>query len=99
MKQCEYLQQQPPRKQVLCRGNLSWSNDIDESISDIERVLIYVRRVRNNLFHGGKFPTPDGVVDEPGRDKQLIQECLTVLRAVLKLPSVQNVAQNFDPEE
>jgi len=42
-----------------------------------------VRRVRNNLFHGGKFlPVPPG---DPDRDKLLVQHSLTVLRTCMSL--------------
>jgi hypothetical protein len=42
-----------------------------------------VRRVRNNLFHGGKFLAPEGA--ENDRDQLLVQHSLTVLRACIPL--------------
>lgn len=98
LRSCAYLLQEPPKKQVLRDGHLAWSDAADTSLSDFERVLIYVRRVRNNLFHGGKFPAPDGPVYEVARNKKLIQDALAVLIAVLDLPGVEAVRANFAPD-
>ncbi len=42
----------PPRKQVIRDGRLDWEDAHPVGVSDAERIFIYVRRVRNNLFHG-----------------------------------------------
>jgi hypothetical protein len=89
---CVYLRQHPPKKQVVNNGNLEWVVR-PAAGSPIEDVLLSIRTVRNNVFHGGKFPT--GVVAEPLRDGQLIEECLAVLNAVLELPPPNNVAGYF----
>jgi len=93
LKACEYLLRHPPKKQILREERLTWTDTGDPSIPDVNQVLIYVRRVRNNLFHGGKFP--DASIEEVARNKQLIQDSLAVLNAVLGLPSVEKVARNF----
>jgi len=98
LRSCAYILQEPPKKQVLRDGHLAWSAAADTSVSDIERVLIYVRRVRNNLFHGGKFPVPDGPVEEVARNTKLLQDALAVLIAVLDLPGVETVRENFAPD-
>jgi len=56
-------------------------------------VLLSVRTVRNNLFHGGKFP--DGVITDPLRDEQLIRDCLAFLKGLLGLPLPKGVANVF----
>jgi hypothetical protein len=89
---CPYLLAKPPKKQVLRFGALDW-DALPKENSQIEGILASVRTVRNNLFHGGKFPT--GPVDEPLRDKQLITECLAVLQSLLQLPLPKNVAEHF----
>lgn len=43
-------------------------------------VLLYVRRIRNNLFHGGKF---NGHWFEPKRSEELLRHSLTILRGCL----------------
>lgn len=94
----KYLQENPPKKQIIHNGQLDWCDAPDPSLSDLEQILVYVRRVRNNLFHGGKYPDPVGPIEEVARNKQLIQESLAVLVAVLKLPGVESVAAYFAPD-
>src|SRR3546814_18633912 len=57
-----------------------WSSDVCSSDLRSDFVLTYVRRVRNNLFHGGKF---NGRWFEPQRSEQLLKHSLTILRACL----------------
>jgi len=90
---CQYLQQHPPRKQVLQNGALHWVARQGTSGSAIGDVLLSVRTLRNNVFHGGKFP--EGPVAEPLRDEALIRDCLTVLKGLLELPLPKHVANVF----
>ncbi len=46
-------------------------------------LLGVVRTVRNNLFHGGKFPLL--LVTEPSRDSDLITNGLAILKGSLAL--------------
>lgn len=89
---CPYLLANPPKRQVLRLGALDWEA-LPKGKSQIEDILGLVRTVRNNLFHGGKFPT--GPVAEPLRDKQLITDCLTVLQSLLQLPLPRGVGEHF----
>jgi hypothetical protein len=90
---CPYLQQYPPRKQVLQKGALCWVVRHGTSGSVIGDVLMSVRTVRNNLFHGGKFL--DGVITDPLRDERLINDSLSVLKGLLELPLPNRVADTF----
>lgn len=90
---CQYLQQRPPKKQVLRNGALFWVDRQGTSGSVIGDVLLSVRTVRNNVCHGGKFP--DGFVAEPLRDEALIRDCVAVLDGLLDLPLPKNVAILF----
>ena len=92
---CQYLQQHPPKKQVLQNGQLRWIERQGTSGSAIGDVLLSVRTVRNNVFHGGKFP--DGLIADPLRDEQLIRDCLAVLQSLLQLPLPNGVAEHFRP--
>src|SRR5689334_17856713 len=57
----EYLLTKPPKKQVLRAGKLEWETTPFDNVPRAQKVLTMVRRVRNNLFHGGKFfPTEAG---------------------------------------
>jgi hypothetical protein len=93
LKTCQYLQQHPPKKQVLRNGALFWVDRQGTSGSTIGDVLLSVRTVRNNVCHGGKFP--DGVVIEPLRDEALIRDCVAVLDGLLDLPLPKNVGELF----
>jgi len=77
----QYIAKTPPKKQVLQGTGLAWA-DSTPTEPAIKTLLIYVRRVRNNLFHGGKMS------EGSERDSTLIRESLAVLRAVLTLPKL-----------
>jgi hypothetical protein len=84
MRAIQLLDSAPPQKQVLKDGQLSWAdNKKDISESQEAWILRLVRTVRNNLFHGGKYP--DTVVPDLERDLQLLRACLTVLKQTLQL--------------
>lgn len=74
----DYISQRPPRKQVIRNGQLAWEDAIPQTNSQADLLLLYVRRVRNNLFHGGKF---NGHWFEPERSDALIRHSLVILRA------------------
>ena len=73
----EYLRSEPPNKQILRNKSLGWKAVEKQNISPLKQVVDAVRRVRNNLFHGGKFPVPSE--KEPGRNRKLLQSCETIL--------------------
>lgn len=91
----EYLEANPPMKQVQRGGVLAWKR-INEEPSRIQKLLFDVRTVRNNLFHGGKFP--EGLVHEPSRNVQLIQSCLSILNALAAVPALSHISQYFTAE-
>ena len=81
----EYLLDHPPAREVLVNGSLMWEAKAPSAhLPFADRVLQCVRRVRNNLFHGGKF---NSVQDsDPDRNNRLLQYS-TVLRACLRASS------------
>ncbi len=83
---CDYFIDNPPRKQILDGGNLAWSAPQFHTTKPLFIWLVLmVRSVRNNLFHGGKYPiTP---IQEPARNAELLQHTLTILHACLPLNS------------
>jgi hypothetical protein len=94
---CPYLLNHPPKKQVLEDGQLAWEVRGPAGGPAIEEILLSVRTVRNNVFHGGKFP--EGAVAEPLRDEHLIRDCLAVLHSLLSSPGLPNaVARYFTPD-
>jgi hypothetical protein len=83
----EYLIKHPPKKQIVRDNCLEWSQELPQHKSQSELVLLLVCRIRNNLFHGGKF---NGRWFEPQRSMELLVHGLVVLRAcVEKHPKVR----------
>jgi hypothetical protein len=76
----QYLLEQPPKRQIWVGGAVEWeavSND-DKSV---QALFGHLRRVRNNLYHGGKF---NGRWIDPDRSWQLIGHSLVILDALLE---------------
>jgi len=77
----------PPKKQFIAGGVIQWRDSSPGTDSQSDRLLIYVRRVRNNLFHGGKFN--DQWLD-PQRSEPLLRHSLTVLKVCVEaVPAVK----------
>ncbi|UEX76290.1 hypothetical protein [Sediminicurvatus halobius] len=90
----EYLWESPPRKQVLTENNGVKFCDfvIDPQQRELQQLLLMIRTVRNNLFHGGKH-LPDGEM-EPGRNEALVRSSLVVLRTCAQL--VEDVRESYE---
>jgi hypothetical protein len=86
-----YLTGAPPKKQVVTNAGLEWSDDNFNGAFDLLRGLVLLRRVRNNLFHGGKFQS--GLAAEVSRDMKLLNASLAVMEACLR--SAPNVGYHF----
>jgi hypothetical protein len=88
---CEYMLINPPLRQVLLNGKLGWdTSGPDQSLTETERLLALVRRVRNNLFHGGKFSNE--VFESTERHERLLRSSLLILEECLRIsPNVQVV--------
>lgn len=80
----DYLLGQPPRKQVRREGALTFQEQtVDKNQTIAQQILLMVRTVRNNLFHGGKY-LPVGEI-ETGRNEVLVSHSLEVLRRCIYL--------------
>jgi len=84
----DLLRDTPPKKQIIRDGHLHWDQDRFVSGFDLARLLCLVRRVRNNLFHGGKVLELDG-----DRNTKLIDASIAVIQAILA--SDDSLRQNF----
>ena len=85
----EYFKSRPPGKQTQQEGELGWTPQSPyHGEKLLPWLLVAVRRVRNNLFHGGKFP---GLrISDPSRGRELISNAIVILDACLILdPSVR----------
>jgi hypothetical protein len=79
-----YLLTAPPRKQKVDGAQrMGWKwmpNEPRGTESAEEYLLRLVRDVRNNLFHGGKYPPPNKPIDGQAlRSSDLLKACLTIL--------------------
>jgi len=72
-----YLQERPTRRQVWRNGSLGFDVIEQGARSDVRHLVELVKAIRNNLFHGGKYPF------DPVRDNGLLQCGLTLLTAWL----------------
>lgn len=70
-----YILKNPPKKQIVKDGRLSWGTP--PCINSSQCYFGAVRRVRNNLFHGGKF---NSHFFEPERSAKLLKGVLCVLK-------------------
>jgi hypothetical protein len=93
--QAQYLLSSPPRKQVIENGALDWKDTPRCNEGDLNWLLILVRRVRNNLFHGGKMTSqvPD---EEHLRRRKLVKASLAVLDDAMRLDA--NIARFFSDD-
>lgn len=78
----DYIVTRPPKKQKVKDNQLVWRAAPAGGANPADDLLIYVRRVRNNLFHGGKY-SRDWL--DPERSEPLIRHSLTILDACLEL--------------
>jgi hypothetical protein len=96
-----YLLQEPPQRQIFIKSskNIQWqANSKRSEEGDSEYLLRLVKDARNNLFHGGKYPLPDGPIsDQTLRNSQLLQACLTLLEKSLELDA--DVKHFFEEHE
>ena len=76
----KYLQQHPPKKQVMNDGELVFQEP-ESASSDSQFVIDAVKTVRNTLFHGGKEIA--GSLAE--RDRLLLRSCLDILGLAIRL--------------
>lgn len=86
---CDYLLLNPPWRETVVNGVIMWDAVAEsDALSDVEKLLRYVRRVRNNLFHGGKFSTLPAL--DRRRNAELMQFSLVVLKECLRLAPLVN---------
>ena len=81
----DYFKASAPCKQIRDSGQLGWSKPLMHKAPEpvLIWLLLCVRTVRNNLFHGGKFPM--FAVSDPSRDRALIEHSLVILSHALRL--------------
>jgi hypothetical protein len=82
-----YLIDHPPQRQLYKNGRMCWQDNAKrKDESDGKYLLRLVRDVRDNLFHGGKYPMVP-IDGEALRNRDLLQACLSVLAACRSIDS------------
>lgn len=80
----DFLLNSPPRKQVLQDGQVIFQDQVsDQNQRTTQQVIRFIRTVRNNLFHGGKF-LPTGET-EAGRNEALVRASLKIIKSCIEL--------------
>jgi hypothetical protein len=75
-----------PKRQINNNGQLGWRDvERENGESDEAYTLRLLKIVRNNLFHGGKYP--DGTVFEIARNQEILRAALDVLEGCYALHS------------
>jgi hypothetical protein len=90
-----FLVTEPPSTQVVSGTDLGWKSTVQGNGEHHERfVLRLVSTVRNNLFHGGKYPHPLGPMDDVARNRRLLEAGFMILVQCLELS--ERVRANFE---
>lgn len=71
----EYILREPPKSQVVENEMIVWKSVNNEEVN-VQALFGHIGRVRNNLFHGGKF---NGTWFDPKRSALLLKNSLIVL--------------------
>lgn len=84
----EFIFHAPPKKQMIVDGVIAWADVEPNTNYRADKLLQYIRRVRNNLFHGGKF---NGHWFAPERSEPLLRHSLVILTAIVDVvPNVRD---------
>lgn len=89
-----YLLSSPPKEQIRrSDGSLEWSPvRCDDDARLVACMLWGVKRVRNNLFHGGKFELLGKLSP---RNWQLVESSLRVLERLLEVPVCEPIRRLY----
>jgi hypothetical protein len=88
----DYLINNPPRIQIIDNAQLTWRDRIFQmGDSEINKLNLSIRDIRNNLFHGGKFN--GNYQEDVSRNYILLKNSIIILDEWLSLN--ETVKQNF----
>jgi hypothetical protein len=90
---CDILLVNPPHKQVIVNGSLGWNTTLPcDTSKEFELIIGLARRVRNNLFHGGKYNAQ--FHEETARNEALLKAVIVIIEECLHL--APNVRGQFE---
>ena len=75
-----YLFENPPKRQVWTNAGVVWG-EVPNNERSAQILFSHIRRVRNNLYHGGKF---NGRWIDPDRSVELMSKSLQLLDYLIK---------------
>lgn len=78
----DYLFNNPPRRLKYANGKLKWEDQDQNTPRNLNQLLLIVRAIRNNLFHGSKSII---VFNEPSRDRDLLSSAMLILNDCLNI--------------
>lgn len=82
------VMQRPPKKQISINYCLDWKEQ--RPPTNIRELFEAVRRVRNNLVHGGKSD-PEHDPNDPQRNEKLVREAKWIIeQALLQMTEVRS---------
>jgi hypothetical protein len=81
----DYILTHPPQKQVVKNGQIEFIDARVTQSSDLVKLNIYIRRIRNNLFHGGKFQGK--YIPDVSRNSILLTSALIIMNEWVNLDS------------
>jgi len=82
----ELLRLSPQQQVVSTKNQLGWKPvERKEGESDEAFILRLLKTSRNNLFHGGKYPEPDGPIDEIANNRSILRAALTILEGCYEM--------------
>jgi len=88
----EYYLTYPPKKQIAKNNKVVWKKNVQgENETEFEWIIRSIRIVRNNLFHGGKFPY------DQIRDNTLLFHGLVILHECLNFDENLMSIFYYDP--
>ena len=76
-----YIFENPPKIQTCGAGWEDFKTPFHKKTEGLNWLIEAIKQVRNNLFHGGKYPLQ--LIDESSRNKVLLEHSMTILRACL----------------
>lgn len=89
----EFISNNPPNKQCVENGQLIWKQTHEGQRVNASVLITFITRVRNNLFHGGKY----GTWYEKERASGLLENCITILNYLINHDS--DIKEAYDASE
>ena len=81
----KYLWNNPPKKQIIKKDSLFFDDFPIGKKKNTQQLLLMIRTVRNNLFHGGKHTPSTAKVNNADRNQKLIESSIVIIKACMDM--------------